>query len=112
MNCWLSWIQRLPKLSLKYNSTISESKLWNTYFDPSLSCLICDPEKLVHLCWTNATPSEGRKSRPDVVICKRQQLEYEGSLGYGEVKIHQGSSNRYLLCMSLCLATFNRNAIM
>ncbi|KAG2196284.1 hypothetical protein INT47_012506, partial [Mucor saturninus] len=77
-------IQKLPKLPLKDNSIISESELWNTYFDPLLSCLISDPEKLVHLRWTNATPSEGEKLRPDAVVSKRQQLEYEGSIGYGE----------------------------
>ncbi|KAG1469183.1 hypothetical protein G6F56_003400 [Rhizopus delemar] len=105
-------IQKLPKLPLKDNSTISESELWNTYFDPLLSCLICDPEKLVHLRWTNATPSEGGKLRPDAVISKRQQLEYEGSIGYGEAKVNQGSSSRYFLCMdTLRLAIFSKNAI-
>ncbi|KAI8973346.1 hypothetical protein BDF20DRAFT_1002337 [Mycotypha africana] len=105
-------IQKLPKLPLKDNSTISESELWNTYFDPLLSCLICDPEKLVHLRWTNATPSEGGKLRPDAVISKRQQLEYEGSVGYGEAKVIQGSSSRYSLCMdTLRLAIFSKNAI-
>ncbi|KAL0080214.1 hypothetical protein F4703DRAFT_1777642 [Phycomyces blakesleeanus] len=105
-------IQKLPNLPLKDNSSISESELWSTYFDPLLSCLICDPEKLVHLRWTNAIPSEGGKLRPDAIISKRQQLEYEGSIGYGEVKINQGSSSRYLLCMdTLRLAIFNKNAI-
>ncbi|KAG1018445.1 hypothetical protein G6F26_010948 [Rhizopus arrhizus] len=105
-------IQKLPKLPLKDNSTISESELWNIYFDLLLSCLICDPEKLVHLRWTNATPSEGGKLRPDAVISKRQQLEYEGNIGYGGAKVNQGSSSRYLLCMdTLRLAIFNKNAI-
>ncbi|KAG1335627.1 hypothetical protein G6F62_006576 [Rhizopus arrhizus] len=105
-------IQKLPKLPLKDNSTISESELWNTYFDLLLSCLICDPEKLVHLRWINATPSEGGKLRPDAVISKRQQLGYEGSIGYGEAKVNQGSSSRCLLCMdTLRLAIFNKNAI-
>ncbi|KAL0087515.1 hypothetical protein J3Q64DRAFT_1738072 [Phycomyces blakesleeanus] len=105
-------IQKLPNLPLKDNSSISESELWSTYFDPLLSCLICDPEKLVHLRWTNAIPSEGGKLRPDAIISKRQQLEYEGSIGHGEVKINQGSSSRYLLCMdTLRLAIFNKNAI-
>ncbi|KAI8085602.1 hypothetical protein BDF21DRAFT_486727, partial [Thamnidium elegans] len=85
-----------------------ESKLWNTYFDPPLSCLICDPEKLVHLRWTNATPNEGGKLRPDAANSKRQQLEYEGSIA----KVNQGSSSRYLLCMdTLRLAIFNKNTI-
>ncbi|CAO3697691.1 unnamed protein product [Rhizopus stolonifer] len=105
-------IQKLPNLPLKDNSTLSESELWNTYFDPLLSYLICNPEKLVHLRWTNATPNEGGKLRPDAVICKRQQLEYEGSIGHGEVKVNQGKSSRYLLCMdTLRLAIFNKNAI-
>ncbi|CEP09818.1 hypothetical protein [Parasitella parasitica] len=105
--------------SMNYNErrlvrglTNFESELWNTYFDPLLSCLICDPEKLVHLRWTNATPSEGGKSRPDSVISKRQQLVYKGSIGYGEAKVNQGSSSRYFLCMdTLRLAIFSKNAI-
>lgn len=66
----------------------------------------------MHLRWTNATPSEGGKLRPDAVISKRQQLEYEGSIGYGEAKVNQGSSSRYFLCMdTLRLAIFSKNAI-
>ncbi|KAI9332753.1 hypothetical protein BD770DRAFT_449237 [Pilaira anomala] len=82
-------IQKLPKLPLKDNSIISESELWNTYFDPLLSCLICDPEKLVHLRWTNATPNEGGKLRPDAVISKRQQLEYEGNIGKNAIDVNK-----------------------
>ncbi|CAO3609516.1 unnamed protein product [Mucor hiemalis] len=112
MSSHIRRIQKLPKLPLRDNTTISESELWNTNFDPLPSCLICDPEKLVHLRWTNATPSEGGKLRPDAVISKRQQLEYEGSVGYGEAKVFQGSSIRYSLCMdTLRLATFSKNAI-
>lgn len=60
----------------------------------------------------NATPSEGGKLRPDAVISKRQQLEYEGSIGYGEAKVNQGNSSRYFLCMdTLRLAIFSKNAI-
>lgn len=77
-----------------------------------LSSLICDPEKLVHLRWTNAIPDEGGKDRPDAIISKREQLEYEGSVGHGEAKIDQGSSSRHSLCMdTMRLAVFNKNAI-
>lgn len=82
------------------------------YFDPLLSCLICDPDRLVHLRWANVIPTEGGKSRPDEIIAKKQQLEYEGSIGHGEVKVNQGNASKYLLCMdTLRLAVFNKNAI-
>ncbi|KAI8378328.1 hypothetical protein BD560DRAFT_432802 [Blakeslea trispora] len=76
---------------------VGESELWSTYFDPLLSCLICDPGKLTHLRWTNTTAFEGGKLRPDAVISVRQQLEYEGSVGYGEAKTNKDNSNRYHL---------------
>ncbi|KAG0162223.1 hypothetical protein DFQ28_001685, partial [Apophysomyces sp. BC1034] len=105
-------IQKLPKTPLKDNNDISESELWSTYFDPLLSCLICDPDRLVHLRWTNSIPIEGGKLRPDAIIAKKQQLEYDGSVGHGEVKVNQGNTSKYLLCMdTLRLAIFNKNAI-
>ncbi|CAO3640917.1 unnamed protein product [Cunninghamella blakesleeana] len=107
----INMIQKLPTMPLKDNSDISETELWSTFFDPLLSCLICDPERLVHLRWKNTIPIEGGKSQPDAIISKKQQLEYEGSIGYGEVKVNQGSS-RYSLCMdTLRLAIFSKNAI-
>ncbi|KAI7858120.1 hypothetical protein BDC45DRAFT_434273 [Circinella umbellata] len=73
---------------------------------------IRDPEKLVLLRWTNTTPNKSGELRPNTVICKRQQLEYEGSIGYEEAEVNQGNSNRYLLCMdTVRLAIFNKNAI-
>jgi hypothetical protein len=105
-------IQKLPNTPLKDNNDISESELWSTYFDPLLSCLICDPERLVHLRWTNSIPIEGGKLRPDAIIAKKQQLEYDHSVGHGEVKVNRGNTSKYLLCMdTLRLAIFNKNAI-
>ncbi|KAI9484544.1 hypothetical protein BDB00DRAFT_885236 [Zychaea mexicana] len=82
-----------------------ESELWGTYFDPLRSCLIYDPDRLVHLRWTNSIPIEGGKLRPDAIIAKKQQLEYDHSIGHG-------NTSKYLLCMdTLRLAIFNKNAI-
>ncbi|KAG0831728.1 hypothetical protein G6F29_007255 [Rhizopus arrhizus] len=67
---------------------------------------------LVHLRWTNSIPIEGGKLRPDAIIAKKQQLEYDGSVGHDEVKVNQGNTSKYLLCMdTLRLAIFNKNAI-
>ncbi|KAF7724286.1 hypothetical protein EC973_001187 [Apophysomyces ossiformis] len=51
-------IQKLPITPLNDLTTMSESKLWSTYFDPMLSVLISDPEKLIHLRWTNTIPAK------------------------------------------------------
>ncbi|KAG1607577.1 hypothetical protein G6F46_012196 [Rhizopus delemar] len=105
-------IQKLPNTPLKDSNDVSEIEIWSTYFDPLLLCLICDPNRLVHLCWANVIPTEGGKSRPDAIIAKKQQLEYEGSIGHGEVKVNQGNASKYLLCMdTFHLAVFNKNAI-
>ncbi|KAI8076313.1 uncharacterized protein BX664DRAFT_389645 [Halteromyces radiatus] len=56
-------------------------------------------ERLVHPRWTNTIPTEGGPSQSDAVISRKQQLEYEGSVGHGEVKINQGNTSKYCLCM-------------
>ncbi|KAG2224144.1 hypothetical protein INT45_000159 [Circinella minor] len=96
-------IQKPPKLPLKSNDIISETKLWNICFDPLLSCLVCDSEKLVHLRWTNTNQNRGGKLRPDAVICERQQLEYESSIGHGEAKT---SNISHFLFLAWLVKTF------
>lgn len=105
-------VQKLPTATLKDSTSISESELWSTYFDPVLSCIVSDPDKLVHLRWTNKMTPEGSKSRPDAIISEMKQLEYSGSLGLGEVKVNQGSASKFLLCQDLLrLAIFSKNTI-
>lgn len=65
---------------------MSESDLWSSYFDPLLSCLISDPDRLVHLRWTNTIPNKKAKFRPDAVISEKPQLKFGSSVGYGEAK--------------------------
>ncbi|SAM00143.1 hypothetical protein [Absidia glauca] len=104
--------QKLPTAPLKGYQSISETELWSTYFDPVLSCLICDPDRLIHLRWTNTIPTEKGKSRPDAVISQKPQLEFEGSVGHGEAKRQQGNGNKESLCMdTLRLSIFNKNTI-
>lgn len=76
-----------------------------------MSCLISDPDRLVHLRWTNATPNEKGKSRPDVVISEKPQLVFGGSVGYGEAKTQQGCCSKLLCLDTLRLAIFTKNAI-
>lgn len=90
---------------------MSESELWSTYFDPLLSCLISDPDRLVHLRWTNTIPNEKGKSRPDAVISEKRQLVFGGSVGYGEAKTRQGCCSKVLCLDTLRLAIFTKNAI-
>ncbi|KAI8076315.1 uncharacterized protein BX664DRAFT_362846 [Halteromyces radiatus] len=101
-------IQKLPDAPLNDYKSISESELWSTYFDPILSCLVSDPERLTHLRWTNTIPNEKGKSRPDAIISEKPQLDFLGSVGYGEAKIYQGNGNKHALCMdTLRLVVFN-----
>ncbi|KAG0165295.1 hypothetical protein DFQ29_001671, partial [Apophysomyces sp. BC1021] len=105
-------IQKLPNAPLKDYKGISESELWSTYFDPILSCLVSDPEKFIHLRWTNTIPPEKGKTRPDAVISEKPQLEFGNSVGHGEAKINQGNGSKYALCMdTLRLAVFSKDAI-
>lgn len=46
-----------------------------------LSYLISDPERLIHLRWTDAIPNENGNSRPDSVI---SELTFGSSLGFGD----------------------------
>lgn len=68
-------VQKLPTATLKDSTSISESELWSTYFNPVLSCIVSDPDKLVHLRWTNKMTPEGSKSRPDAIISDFYQFE-------------------------------------
>ncbi|KAG1168326.1 hypothetical protein G6F70_002080 [Rhizopus microsporus] len=92
-------------------SSICQSELWSTYFDPLLSCLISDPDRLIHLRWTNAIPMEKGKNRPDAVISEKQQMSFGNSVGYGEAKTQQGSCSKSLCLDTLRLAIFTKNAI-
>lgn len=90
---------------------MTESELWCTYFDPMLSSVISDPDRSVHLRWTNAIPAENGKSRPDAVISEKPQLVFGSSRGYGEAKVLQGSCSKLLCLDTLRLATFTKNSI-
>ncbi|KAI8642928.1 hypothetical protein BD408DRAFT_365863 [Parasitella parasitica] len=107
----INLIQKLPTSPLNVYKQISESELWNTYFDPLLSCIISDPDRLIHLRWTNSTPMEKGKSRPDAVISEKQQMSFGNSVGYGEAKSQQGSCSKSLCLDTLRLAIFTKNAI-
>lgn len=107
----INLIQKLPCSPLNDYKQVSESELWSTYFDPLLSCLISDPDRLVHLRWTNTIPNEKGKSRPDAVISEKRQLVFGGSVGYGEAKTRQGCCSKVLCLDTLRLAIFTKNAI-
>jgi hypothetical protein len=97
---------------LNNHDAITETELWSTYYDPVLSCLVSDPDKLVHLRWTNSVPIEKGKARPDAVISEKPYLEFTTSIGFGEAKVKQRSGTRYSLCIdTLRLITFCKNAI-
>lgn len=101
-------LQKLSNTPLKNHDVISETELWSTYYDPAvLSCLVSDPDKLVHLRWTNLVPIEKGKAWPDVVISEKPYLEFTASIGFGEAKVQQRPGTRY----SLCNDTFCKNTI-
>ncbi|KAI7859168.1 hypothetical protein BDC45DRAFT_553578 [Circinella umbellata] len=43
-------INKLPNTPLNDNKQLSETELWSSYFDPTLSYMISDPERLIRLC--------------------------------------------------------------
>ena len=100
-----------PALFLKSHDAVTETVLWSTYYDPVLYCLVSDPDKLVHLRWTNSLPNENGKSQPDAVISVMPHLEFTNSIGFGEAKVNKQSGARYRLCVdTLRLITFCKNA--
>ncbi|KAI7903722.1 uncharacterized protein BX663DRAFT_485824 [Cokeromyces recurvatus] len=107
----INLIQKLPCSPLNDYKKMSESELWSTYFDPLLSCLISDPDRLVHLRWTNTIPNEKGKSRPDAVISEKTLLKFGNNVGYGEAKTQQGCCSKLLCLDTLRLAIFTKNAI-
>ncbi|RCH83992.1 hypothetical protein CU097_001810 [Rhizopus azygosporus] len=108
----INLLQKLPNTPLNNHDAITETELWSTYYDPVLSCLVSDPDKLVHLRWTNSVPIEKGKARPDAVISEKPYLEFTTSIGFGEAKVKQRSGTRYSLCIdTLRLITFCKNAI-
>ena len=71
---WLTFffrLQKLPNTTLNNHDAITETELWSSYYDPVLSCLVSDPDKLVHLRWTNPLSIEKGKARPDTVISEK-----------------------------------------
>ncbi|KAI9023581.1 hypothetical protein CLU79DRAFT_827433 [Phycomyces nitens] len=84
-------------ININHNA-ITETELWSTYYDP---------DKLVHLGWTNSVPIEKGKIRPDAVVSEKPYF-----IGFGEAKVKQRSGARYTLCISILrLITFCKNAI-
>ncbi|OAD67335.1 hypothetical protein PHYBLDRAFT_63665 [Phycomyces blakesleeanus NRRL 1555(-)] len=103
---------KLPNTPSNNHDAITETELWSTYYDPVLSCLVGDPDKLVHLRKINSVPIEKGKARPDAVISEKPYLEFTTSIGFGEAKVKKRSGTRYSLCIAtLRLITFCKNAI-
>lgn len=83
-----SRIQKLLITPLNDLTTISESELWSTSFNLMLSVLISDPDRLIHLRWTNTIPAaENGNSRSDTIISETPQMDFTSNVGFGEAKI-------------------------
>ncbi|ORE12551.1 hypothetical protein BCV71DRAFT_190842, partial [Rhizopus microsporus] len=87
-----------------------ETALWSTYFDPILSTLLSDPDRNMHLQWSNSAPTERGSARPDAAIYHKQQGSFVGSRGYGEAK-PEGTSTHDISVDFLRLAMFCKNSI-
>ncbi|KAG1121881.1 hypothetical protein G6F42_012000 [Rhizopus arrhizus] len=83
----ISLLQKLRNTPLNSHNAITETELWSTYYDPVPSCLVSNPDKLVHLRWINLVPIEKGKARPDAVINEKPYLEFTASIGFGEAKV-------------------------
>ncbi|KAI9005823.1 hypothetical protein CLU79DRAFT_824718 [Phycomyces nitens] len=89
----------------------SENELCNTYVDPLLDSLLSDPENGVHLRWTNLNDTDEGLERPDSVI-SIMQSNWGNNLGYGEVKIEEPTTNKFMLAWNLCrLGHFSKDTI-
>ncbi|KAG1447203.1 hypothetical protein G6F55_011211 [Rhizopus delemar] len=102
-------IQKLPSTPVNVKNT-SETALWSTYFDPILSTLLSDPDRNMHLQWSNSAPTERGSTRPDAAIYHKQQGSFVGSRGYGEAK-PEGTSTHDISVDFLRLAVFCKNSI-
>ncbi|KAH8549468.1 hypothetical protein BGW37DRAFT_501298 [Umbelopsis sp. PMI_123] len=97
---------------------VGEMELCVAYVDSILRPLISDPDRDVLLRWPNkqAPESRLRKSsrakQPDAIVSHVKQLNYDCSLGHGEVKAEEYTNDKYCLSVDLIkLATFNKDAI-
>lgn len=95
---------------------ISETELWNCFYDPLLTAILADPEKDMMLRWVNTITPEGRRkmsrSRPDAVISLFSQSRYDDTIGHGEAKIAEPNRNTDALCRDLLrLAMFGKSTI-
>ncbi|KAG2207334.1 hypothetical protein INT47_006808 [Mucor saturninus] len=82
------------------------------YFDPLLSALFSDPDKNIILRWSNVTCDESAGKHPDSTISKIQQRDFGPSLGFGEVKVAQPTTDSHALCLDLLrLGTFSKDAV-
>lgn len=102
-------IQKLPSTPVNVKNT-SETVLWSTHFDPILSTLLSDPDRNMHLQWSNSAPTERGSARPDAAIYHKQQGSFVGSRGYGEAK-PEGTSTHDISVDFLRLAVFCKNSI-
>ncbi|KAI9025198.1 hypothetical protein CLU79DRAFT_855154 [Phycomyces nitens] len=102
----------LPLQAIKNKQSIGEYELTTTYFHPILSCILSSPEKRVLLQWTNIETDASGDKKPDATLTKLTQLSYGPSLGFGEVKVAQPTTNNNDLCHDLLrLGIFCKEAI-
>ncbi|KAI9492002.1 hypothetical protein BDB00DRAFT_873840 [Zychaea mexicana] len=98
--------------AIKNKQSISEYELTTTYFHPILSCILSSPEKRVLLRWTNIESDASGDKRPNATLTKLTQISYWPSLGFGEAKVAQPTTNNNDLCHNLLhLGIFCKEAI-
>ncbi|KAI7856466.1 hypothetical protein BDC45DRAFT_56076 [Circinella umbellata] len=91
-------LSKLPMRTMLDRVVCEETELWSSFFDPILSSVLSDPEKNVILRWSNVIPDEGSTSefiqvRLDALICEIDQLRWGRTIGYGEVKRAEPTTN-------------------
>lgn len=94
---------------------MGETELWSLFIDPIMSAMVADPARSVCLRWTNKKVRENTtftRKRPDAVISKVVQLDYEESLGFGEVKLAEPNPDKNAICLDLLrLGVFSKSTI-
>ncbi|ORX45498.1 hypothetical protein DM01DRAFT_252186 [Hesseltinella vesiculosa] len=93
-------LTKLPRNRLLDSNKIGEVELQSTYYDALLSELIADQGRNVALRWANKSDIE-TDIRPDAIISTLVQHDLGHSIGFGEVKAGNDSTNKHSVCMDV-----------
>ncbi|KAL0097179.1 hypothetical protein J3Q64DRAFT_1611804, partial [Phycomyces blakesleeanus] len=90
-------IDKLPRNPIADSADISESKLWDTYFDSFLPANFSDNERSTLLRWLNKH-AKVNLIQLETSITLIDQLNFGANPGFGEVKNSKPKCDKATLC--------------